>query len=252
MASREECMSTNYDTIAEEYKRAKLQPWRLHIEAFTLAELVGDLSGKSVLDLACGEGFHTRALKQKGAGRIVGVDVSAGMIDLARQEEARRPLGIEYVVADVKGLELHETFDLVFAAYLLNYASTREELLAMCRAIARHLKPGCKFVTINSNPDGTGATDAMRPYGFTREDSPKVEGTPITWTFFLDGESFSIINYHLSRGIHEWALTTAGLGDIRWHAPRVSPEGLRQYGQAYWADFLQHKPAICLECRKTG
>ena len=45
-------MTTNYDDIAEEYKRSKLQPWRQYIEAFTLFELIGDLAGKSVLDLA--------------------------------------------------------------------------------------------------------------------------------------------------------------------------------------------------------
>jgi toxoflavin synthase len=45
-------MTTNYDEIAEEYKRAKQQPWRLHLEHFTLFKLLGDLRGKSVLDLA--------------------------------------------------------------------------------------------------------------------------------------------------------------------------------------------------------
>jgi hypothetical protein len=29
-------MTTNYDPIAERYKRAKRQPWRTHIEAYTL------------------------------------------------------------------------------------------------------------------------------------------------------------------------------------------------------------------------
>src|SRR5437867_3060432 len=78
-------MPTNYNTIAEEYRRAKLQPWRLHIEVYTLFGLVGDVAGKSVLDLACGEGFHTRLLKQHEAARVAGVDISAGMISLARR-----------------------------------------------------------------------------------------------------------------------------------------------------------------------
>lgn len=90
-------MITNYDAIAEEYKKAKLQPWRLYIETFMLFDLVGDLTGKSVLDLGCGEGFHTRLLRQKGADRVVGVDLFAGMIDLARKQEEHHPLGIEYV-----------------------------------------------------------------------------------------------------------------------------------------------------------
>jgi toxoflavin synthase len=54
-------MTTNYNEIAAEYKRAKQQPWCLHIEYFTLFKLLGDLSGKSVIDLACGEGFYTRS-----------------------------------------------------------------------------------------------------------------------------------------------------------------------------------------------
>src|SRR5262249_30165660 len=122
-------MATNYDQIAEEYKRSKLQPWRRYIESYTLFELVRDLAGKSVLDLACGEGFHTRLLKQRGAACVIGVDISAAMIALARQQESRNPLGIEYIVQDVKQLDLGATFDLVFAAYLLNYAATKEELL---------------------------------------------------------------------------------------------------------------------------
>ncbi len=63
-------MATNYDEIAAEYKRAKQQPWRLHIEHFTPFKLLGDLRGKSVIDLACGEGFYTRSLKRSGAAGL--------------------------------------------------------------------------------------------------------------------------------------------------------------------------------------
>jgi 2-polyprenyl-3-methyl-5-hydroxy-6-metoxy-1,4-benzoquinol methylase len=68
---------------------------RLHVEHFTLFEALRDLSDKSVLDLACGEGFYTRCLKRGGAARVVGVDISQGMIDLARHQEERDGLGID-------------------------------------------------------------------------------------------------------------------------------------------------------------
>jgi ubiquinone/menaquinone biosynthesis C-methylase UbiE len=244
-------MTTDYDAIAEEYKQAKLQPWRSYIETSMLFDLVGDLTGKSVLDLACGEGFHTRLLRQKGATRVVGVDLSAGMIDLARKEEERRPLGIEYVEHDAKDLNLEEEFDLVFAAWLLNYAETKEELLEMCCGIARHLKPGCRFVTINNNPDYTGTTDSMQKYGFTREATARVDGTPVTWKFFLDdGTTVEITNYYLSPSVHDWAFARAGLRNLSWHPLRVAPEGLAEYGKDFWADFLRFKPAVCLDCEK--
>ena len=56
-------MTTNYDPIAEQYKRAKQQPWRDHIEAFTLMKLIGDATGKMVIDIACGEGFYSRKIR---------------------------------------------------------------------------------------------------------------------------------------------------------------------------------------------
>ena len=60
-------MDTDYDRIAEQYQRARYQPWRTHIELYTAIRVVGDLAGKAVIDLACGEGHYTRALRQQGA-----------------------------------------------------------------------------------------------------------------------------------------------------------------------------------------
>ena len=82
-------MTTNYDPIAEQYQRSKQQPWRTYIEAFGLLQLLGDPSGRSVLDMACGEGFYSRMARQRGAARVTGVDLSEGMIELARKQEER-------------------------------------------------------------------------------------------------------------------------------------------------------------------
>ena len=91
-------MTTNYDPIAELYKRAKQQPWRAHIEAFTLMRLIGDLTGKTVIDIACGEGFYTRMIRQRGGSKVTGVDLSEKMIGLARASEAQQRLGFDYLV----------------------------------------------------------------------------------------------------------------------------------------------------------
>src|SRR4051812_266801 len=99
-------MVTNYDPIAEQYKRSKQQPWRTHIESFTLMELIGDPTGRTFVDVACGEGFYTRMLRQKGASKVTGVDLSQGMIDLAQRQEAQHGLGVEYLVGDARNLHL--------------------------------------------------------------------------------------------------------------------------------------------------
>src|SRR6266481_4659647 len=109
-------MTTDYDPIAEQYKRSKQQPWRTHIEAFSLLTLIGDPTGLSVMDVACGEGFYTRMLRQKGASRVTGVDLSERMIELARKQEVENNQGIEYLVGDAQQLAPTERYDLVVAA----------------------------------------------------------------------------------------------------------------------------------------
>jgi len=209
-------MATDYDLIAHEYRRCKQQPWRMHVEHFTVFELLGDLTGKSVLDLACGEGFLTRFLRLRGAERVIGVDMSAGMIELARQEEARSPLEIEYLVQDARSLDAFDgEFDLVTAGYLLNYARTADELLAMCGVIARSLRPGGRFVSVNNNPaQPADHFAASRKYGFVKETEGALqEGAPVVYR-------------------------------------RLSPDGEAEHGAEFWADFLQLQPVTFIECRR--
>jgi ubiquinone/menaquinone biosynthesis C-methylase UbiE len=245
-------MDTDYDRIAGQYKQAKLQPWRTHAECYTFLRLVGDVTGKAVLDLACGEGYYTRRLRQRGAARVVGVDLSHGMIELARAQEAQAPLGIEYRIEDVKRLALTEQFDLVVAAYLLNYAQTGEEMLEMCRAIAGALKPGGRFVTVNSYPDQIpGHSSEGRAYGYLARVCEELkEGTPVVWTFFLGDGSIEVTNYYLSVPTMEEVFRKAGLSAVRWHAPEVSPEGVVEFGSDHWANFLKHPPVTFIECVK--
>jgi ubiquinone/menaquinone biosynthesis C-methylase UbiE len=224
-------METDYDRIAGKYKRAKLQPWRTHIERHTLLKIVGDVAGKAVIDLACGEGYYTRELRGRGAARVLGVDLSHGMIELAEAEEKRNPRGIEYRVGDARTLELPEQFDLVFAAYLLNYARTADELAEMCRAIARCLKPGGRFVTANNNPaEPPSNFPAGRSYGYVKRlEGEPADGTPVIWEFFLEEGPFEVRNYILGVETMEAAFRAAGLRDVRWHPPQVSPEGLGDF-----------------------
>jgi hypothetical protein len=77
-----------------------------------------------------------------------------------------------------------------------------------------------------------------------------VEGAPIVWEFFLPEGPFEVTNYYLSVATMEEAFRAAGLREVRWHAPQVSPEGLRELGRAYWANFLTHPPVAFIECVK--
>jgi ubiquinone/menaquinone biosynthesis C-methylase UbiE len=143
-------MAADYDNIAKQYRESKKLPFRQHAEWYSYRKMLDDVAGKSVLDLACGEGFYSRRIKKNGAKQVIGVDLSEKMIELARKREAQDQLGISYTVGDITELGKIGNFDLVVASYLLNYAQTKEHLLDMCRTIFTNLKPGGCFVSVNN------------------------------------------------------------------------------------------------------
>lgn len=245
-------MTADYDNIAEQYKASKTLPFRKHVEWFSYKNMLGNVAGKSILDLACGEGFYTRRIKENGAAHVVGVDLSHKMIELARNREDRDQLGIQYVVCDVMNLDKIGDFDLVVASYLLNYAQTRKQLLKMCQTIADNLKAGGSFVGINNNPDQPPESFPIcKKYGFIKSISgPLAEGTIITYHFFRTGQAFHIENYYLSRDTHAWAFKQVGFKDILWKKIEVSAEGIQQFGQSYWKDFLDYEPIVGIVCTK--
>ena len=48
----------------------------------------------------------------------------------------------------------------------------------------------------------------------------------------------------------EKAFRAAGLQDAGWHAPKLSPEGLRDFGHDHWAAFLACPPVDFLSASK--
>ena len=243
-----------YDSIALQYQKINKSPCRLYGEAYTYLNLIGDVAGKSILDLACGEGFFTRLLKQNGAARLVGVDISSEMIELARLEKASVPLEIEYIIGDVMEIDSIGSFDLVVASYLLNYASTKEQLLKMCQTIAIHLKPGGRFVSLNNNLELLPKFyHKHEKYGIARRCAESLkEGTPITLTLTIpdDGESISFDNYYLSQATYEWALMSVGFKEIRWHYPIVCPKGIQKFGSEFWQDYIDYPNMVGITCRR--
>ena len=68
------------------------------------------------------------------------------MVRLGREHEQAEPLGVTYQVSDATALPTLGAFDLVTAIYLLNYATSTDQLHGMCRSAYANLVPGGRFV----------------------------------------------------------------------------------------------------------
>lgn len=136
---------STYDDIAEWYRELFcVEPVTEDPFYPAVQELVGDVAGLWVCDLACGEGRVSRHLADLGA-RVVGVDVSSRLLTMAGEHERTEPRGVGYLRDDARGLAAVR--DCVFHGVVCNMALMDiPDLVPTVRAIARVLRPGGWFV----------------------------------------------------------------------------------------------------------
>ncbi len=246
-------MGNGYESIANDYDMSfQLLPIRRYVEAYSVLRLVGDVRGKDVLDLACGTGTYSRALKRAGAARVVGVDVTPAMIEVANGFEREVPLGIEYRVSDAVGLESLGSFDVVVAVYMLHYGPSADALRAMLEGVARNLKPGGRFVSFAMNPEVATAEGAYRSYGLElRTEDASTDGCPIHFSIRMgDIASPELTAYRWSKPTIESALAAAGLAEPLWQSPDVAPDGVAAHGDELWRPYLAQPHCVLLSCRR--
>jgi len=164
---RESEVAAQWDRNADVWAEQVRNRWDIFREYWNnpaFLEFAGDLSGKTVLDAGCGEGHNTRMFARRGA-RITGVDLSAKMIEFARAEELREPLGIRYERASFTDLANFNTnsFDAVISTMAL---MDGPDFPAAMREIARVIRPGGTLAYSILHP-----CFATKGYGWLRDDS---------------------------------------------------------------------------------
>ncbi len=112
-----------------------------------LIERAAPQPGERVLDVACGTGIVARlAARRMGAGaRIVGLDLSPAMLEVASEVVAGEDAQFEWVAGDAQALPFpDESFDLVLCQQGLQPLPDR---VAALREMRRVLAPGGRLLT---------------------------------------------------------------------------------------------------------
>ena len=135
-------------------------------------------SGGPVLELACGSGRLTLPIAQAGI-EIVGVDVSAPMIERARLRASSAKVNIEWHVQDVRKLDIPRRFRFAFiATNALQHLHDHESLVAFFESAHRHLEPDGLLVLDVFNPSVEKlARELGNPYphkAFTLDDGRNI------------------------------------------------------------------------------
>ncbi|TCC26225.1 class I SAM-dependent methyltransferase [Kribbella sindirgiensis] len=121
--------------LAPDYERARSREDSLDrlVEWPAQRDVLGDVTGRSVLDLGCGNGGKLAELAEAGATGSVGIDVSGNFLSPA-------PPGVEFIRGDLSGLDslpelAGRTFDRILFLQSFGYAKDPVRTLRAARAM---------------------------------------------------------------------------------------------------------------------
>jgi ubiquinone/menaquinone biosynthesis C-methylase UbiE len=151
MSDRDDTSTRSWNAIADDWiAHADTNDYRNYYLMPRMLAMLGDVRGKAVLDLGCGEGGYARELSRRGA-RVTGVDGSERLIDVARQRARQEHVDAAFVLANANALGAVETrsMDLVVAAMSLMDV---EDYDGAIREAARVLRPSGELVMSITHP----------------------------------------------------------------------------------------------------
>ncbi len=144
-------ISGNYDGLNRVISFGIDIKWRKKV-----LQLVADKNPKTVLDIATGTGDLAILMTETSAEKIIGLDISAGMLEVGRNKIKAKKLSdkIEMILGDSENMPFeNDTFDAITVAFGVRNFENLEKGLA---EILRVLKPNGIFVILETSvPDKT-------------------------------------------------------------------------------------------------
>ena len=106
----------------------------------------------SMLDIACGPGYHARAAAKMGL-RSIGLDLRGEMLQYAETRAKAEGVSVEWIEADMRYLKLADPVDAAVAMFdSIDALQTDDDLIAHFRCMADNLTPGGIYVLEISHP----------------------------------------------------------------------------------------------------
>ncbi|WP_347254537.1 class I SAM-dependent methyltransferase [Leminorella grimontii] len=113
-----------------------------------LEKMLPDFAGKRVLDLGCGFGWHCIYAAERGAASVLGTDISANMLSVAREKTSFSNVEYRQIAIEDVNLTAHSV-DVVISSLALHYV---EDFESVCQRVYEGLAPGGTFVFSVEHP----------------------------------------------------------------------------------------------------
>ena len=228
----EDCIRIEWDGAAEswvDFVRKGKDYYREGLNNPAAFELIGNVAGLTVLDLACGEGYNTRILAGKKA-KVTGIDFSSKMIEFAKQEEEKEKLGICYKVMNATDLREFSNNQFNLATCFMSLQDVQDFEKAILE-VARVLKNGGRFVFSIPHP----CTEMIRLHKPEGEKVRAIERYyrtmqyTIKWNMERLTSPFKTTSFHRTLTEYFDALCKSRLVVTRLVEPRPTRRALKKY-----------------------
>ena len=173
-----------------------------------LKELLPEFTGKQVLDLGCGYGWHCKYAADNGAASILGTDLSQKMLDRAKMINSDDK--ITYVRCAMEDLDLKPaSFDVILSSLAFHYVRDFQPLI---QKISHWLSPGGQLVFSVEHPVFT----AYGPQDWYYDQDGKIMHFPVD-NYYYEGKRDAVflgeqvIKYHRTLTTYIETLLTNGL-----------------------------------------
>jgi 2-polyprenyl-6-hydroxyphenyl methylase/3-demethylubiquinone-9 3-methyltransferase len=204
---------------------AQIQPSQIDFATKCLAEKVGDLAGKTFLDIGCGSGIHGLAALHLGADRVHSFDYDADSVAATKETQRRFGSGFDWTIERGSALDsvyLAElgVFDVVYSWGVLHHTGDMWQGLA--NAADRVAPNGLLFISIYND-------QGMRSRLWTSLKRKYVNSGPIF------RRSIELLVWCLTWGVH-----------FAWESARLRPSRAyrryrdygRERGMSAWHDVV--------------
>ena len=217
---------------------------------------LGDCTGKTVLDLGGGVGLHARKAIDLGAKLVDVVDVSTGMLDYGKGEDAKfgHEGRIRWLAGDISkpldDLPLEKSYDITMVNWTFDHAETIDELETMWRNTSVYTKPGGKLISIRmTDPKATKSGK----YGVSFSDVQEIAGgLSYKWTAHIEPPLTCAATTMIDIMILEQAKLLARRYDFAEFKMVVADDmAVVRKDLEFWKDYLDDPHFTCITAVKV-
>ncbi len=134
--------------------------------------IMGDISGKNILDAGCGDGVFVRRCIEKRAD-ATGIDISDNVIKICKEKDKKG----NYFAGDIKKISLNKKFDYILSSFVLLSLDKKKEIIKAIKNMGSLLNKNGKLIiavphpafdNINENMD-TMTREFFEKYSYSKK-----------------------------------------------------------------------------------